>query len=206
MGNIEFETHITVALEAPGDWARFSNWCAARALKCVHIALDQGQTPSQPMLTFHGRGTFEAEFARSLQIRSDCQSAGFDVTRIKLEVAPAKYKIARSISDWPGYFEHHIKLLLPVDADVMALQNAVEPHNARLSHNARRVRDDGQFERFVTQRCHAVAAVEAQSSFERLLAVLDKLPFPILETEREFVVFDSNLALDDGWFDDASES
>lgn len=58
--------------------------------------------------------------------------------------------------EFAGDFETHLKLLLPADADLGRLSRLVEPHRARLSRNARRTREDGRQERFVTQRCSGV--------------------------------------------------
>ena len=99
-------------------------------------------------------------------------------------------------------------------------------HGARLSQNVRRKREDGRTERFVTQRCHGVHQAEAQRQLrdlmdeieslasplsdlqaqyrERLRPLVDDLQpfeFEVLDFEEEFVVYDSNLALDAGWFE-----
>lgn len=203
----EFETHITVALSNPKQWELLWNWCQARDLKCVHIVLERGLRASQPMMTRHGVGTLKAELRKAAALCRECQSAGFQVSRVKLEVAPSNQDVPQTpvqAQSYSGrrYFEHHIKLLLPAEANLSALEAAVKPHGAHLSRNARRVRGDGQQERFVTQRCKSVGRHEANHSFGQLLQTLEDLGFPILETEAEFVVFDSNLALDAGWLDE----
>ncbi len=69
-----------------------------------------------------------------------------------------------------------------------------------MSWNARRVLADGAHERFVTQRCHDVDAPAAHAALQRLLADLDGVQ--IIEVEEEFVLYDSDLSLDDGWIVD----
>ncbi len=197
----EWETHITVALAASTDWTRFKRWCDERELKSVFIALERGQTPLQPMLTRESRGTFATQLKAANALQRECEAAGFAVTRVKLEVAPWNEDVPQRGEDADArrYFEHHIKLLLPTDADTDELQAVLAPLGAHLSRNARRVREDGYCERFVTGRSHGAGSATAQRQFEALMQVLRALPHPILESEREYVVYDSNLALDQGW-------
>jgi hypothetical protein len=204
----EFETHITLDC-APDKLELLVRWSEKRELKFVHIVLSRGETGSQPMLTRHSTGTLQSELRRAQELSRECESAGFPVARVKLEVAPHNSAVPRQIANVDSeqsYFEHHIKLLLPPDADLDALQLETEKHGVHLSRNARRFRDDGQQERFVTGRCYGVGRLEAKSAFDALLQTLRAFPFPVLETEEEFVVYDSNLALDAGWLEPAAPS
>lgn len=101
------------------------------------------------------------------------------------------------------YFEHHVKLLLagPTVARTLALTSLVEPHGARLSRNARRVRADGVQERFVTQRCYRVGLATAGQRLEALVAAVSAAGFEIAAVEQEYVVFDSGPVRDLGWLD-----
>jgi len=199
----KFETHITVNLRATSEWGRFHSWCIARGLKCVDIALEQGLTPAQPMLTRYSTGTLQSELQEADELRRVCEAAGFAVVRVKLEVSPWNEDVPRDEVEASvtveRYFEHHIKLLLLAETEHGALKRVVLPHGAHLSRNARRIRDDGQQERFVTQRCYGVGSDEAQACFEELLQTLKTSYYTVIETEQEYVVFDSNSALDYGW-------
>jgi hypothetical protein len=199
----DFETHITVSLSASDEWERFRDWCSARRLKCVHIALDRGVHASQPMLTSYGTGPLEEALHEAKSICHALEAAEFSVVRVKTEVPPwnPDVPIADNAANFSNdrYFEHHIKVLLSVDADLVALGNLVQPHGAQLSRNARRVRDDGLQERFATQHCYHVGRDTAQQRFESLVQVLCNAEYDVIETEQEYVVFDSNVALDAGW-------
>lgn len=132
---------------------------------------------------------------------------GFRVVRAKLEVSADHDDVptddaAAQQADKSRYFEHHIKLLLPADSDLMALQQLAERHGAQLSRNALRQRDDDWQERFVTQRCQQVGRDSAQAALQRLLHALTIAGFNIIETEAEYVVYDSNLSLDAGWIEE----
>lgn len=189
----EYETHVTVRCPDPGDPARLEAWAAGRGLKVTHILLARGRMVSQPMLTLRDRTSHETLVPR-------LRAAGFDPVRVKVETVPWT-------TDRPGpgggYFEHHLKLLLPAGFDQPALEALVTPHGAHLSWNARRIRADGRQERFVTQRWRdpagAAGAAGAARACDELAAALAGAGYEIRSEEREFVLYDSDLSLDDGW-------
>ncbi|MGW1606869.1 hypothetical protein [Streptomyces eurythermus] len=118
--------------------------------------------------------------------------------RVKTESTPWAPEVpVRLDADDERYFEHHVKLLLDADTDLDALAARVVPHGAHLSWNARRVRAGARHERFVTQRCREVGADGAGRALERLLTELGGCV--VLGVEREFVLHDSDLSVDDGW-------
>ncbi|THA38168.1 hypothetical protein [Streptomyces sp. A1547] len=184
----EYETHVTVRCPDPAELARLEAWAGGRGLKVTHILLARGRMVSQPMLTLRDRGGHEALVPR-------LRAAGFDPVRVKVETVPWT-------TDRPGpgggYFEHHLKLLLPADFDRPALEALVTPHGAHLSWNARRILAGGAHERFVTQRWRGTAA-GATAAGDALAAALGSTGYEIRSEEREFVLYDSNLSVDDGW-------
>jgi hypothetical protein len=54
-------------------------------------------------------------------------------------------------------------------------------------------------ERFVTQRCHDVGLGSAGTLLENRLAAVRSAGYEDLSVEREFVVHDSDITVDDGW-------
>jgi hypothetical protein len=200
----EFETHLTIALPPSASADRLRTWAAERGVKFTHIVLDRGATPSQPMLTRHGRDTLGAVVATAHRDAAELASAGFEVSRTKIEVAAedalAPATDAASV-DQPHdrYFEAHIKVLLATDGDVARLTTLAAAHAGQVSRNARRVRDDGRHERFVTQRGHHVGRATAARNLDGLLAALSVANVTVLDVEQEFVVHDSNLGVDAGW-------
>lgn len=109
------------------------------------------------------------------------------------------------------YFEHHLKVLLDpcgpgAAATLDALTATAAAHDAHVSWNARRIRaGTGRQERFVTQRCYGVGLPTARARLAALTRAVGALPVEIAETEEEFVVHDSNSAIDDGWIVTARE-
>ncbi|MGC4047880.1 MAG: hypothetical protein QM758_29140 [Armatimonas sp.] len=196
----DFETHITVEgnLDTLADWARQPR------LKVTEIVLACGAYPTQLMVTTEASGTF-AEIAISAeQQRSELCAVGFQPSRVKIEAAPWNEGIPQDAIPASTYFEHHIKLLLPADADLIGLAQNVALHGAHLSRNARRIRPDGFLERFVTQRCYGMGQPAAQITFQALLGVLQDQT--ILEAEEEFVVYDSAPVLDKGWLPEVTHA
>jgi len=199
-----FETHITVVAEA-AQCNALHELAVERGVKFVHILLDRGRVSSQPMLTIPGFGKLSDQRAMAKGFADELSDAGFSVTRIKIEAAPSNRDVPRSdeaASSLPAdlHFEHHVKLLLRPD-DVSTLMPLVGRLGGRLSRNARRVRDDGRFERFVTQRLYAVGLPASQVSLNRLVTALKSGGYEVLDVEAEYVVFDSNRDLDSGWID-----
>ncbi|WP_232835356.1 hypothetical protein [Actinocorallia populi] len=202
----DFETHLTVRCGGP-EIEDLARWAAARGLKFGHIVLARGRVASQPMLTVRGSGTLSGVLADAARTAKALAADGFEVTRTKVEAAPWNEGVpaddGEALAWGPGrYFEHHLKLLLEPAADLAELTALVVPYAAHLSRNARRLRDDGLAERFVTQRCRLVGAPAAERRLAALTAVLEENRYRIAEVEREFVVFDDDGSLDDGWIEE----
>ncbi|MFB7181239.1 hypothetical protein ACFCYI_26470 [Streptomyces sp. NPDC056257] len=190
----EYETHVTVRCADAAELARLDAWAGARELKVTHILLARGRMVSQPMLTLPDRTGYAHLVPR-------LRAAGFDPVRVKVETVPWT---TDSPGPGGGYFEHHLKLLLPAGFDRGALESLVVPHGAHLSWNARRVLTGGAaHERFVTQRWCGTAA-EAGSACDALVAALGSAGYEIRSQEREFVLYDSDLSVDDGWIEEGA--
>ncbi|WP_370592616.1 hypothetical protein [Streptomyces sp. NBRC 109706] len=158
------------------------------------------------MVNLTGTGRLADRSRAADRLAAELAAAGYPVIRTKTEAAPwadgvPEHDTAPGVADPGRYFEHHVKLLLPPDHDRTTLARVVAPRHAHLSWNARRFRADGHQERFVTQRCARVGRATAERRLAALLRALDAstVPASIVEVEREYVVHDSNLALDDGW-------
>lgn len=132
------------------------------------------------------------------------------MVRTKIEAVPSAAGVPATDAEAVAlgdsyYFEHHIKLLLDPDTDTSALGHLAAAHAAHLSVNARRVRNDGLVERFVTQRCRLVGAAVAAARCTALVTALEAENYRILSAEREFVVYDSDESIDSGWIDEHEE-
>jgi hypothetical protein len=190
-----FETHLTVGADVDHD--RLLRWADQRGVKVVRILLDRGRHADQPMLTWHGPGTFDDAVAAARATGVELHRDGFDVVRVKVEGAPSAFD---TVGRAPGrYFEHHVKLVLDPTTMLEPLRALSGRHSAHLSRNARRVRADGRREQFVTQRCHDGDRHDAAAALEALLAALRH--YEIAEVEQEYVLLDDNPAWDAGWIE-----
>ncbi|MFJ9340624.1 hypothetical protein ACIRP0_15195 [Streptomyces sp. NPDC101733] len=188
-----YETHVTVRCPDAAELARLESWAAARELKVTHIVLARGRTVSQPMLTLPDRTGHE-------RLVPQLRAAGFDPVRVKVETVPWS---TEAPGPGGGYYEHHLKLLLPAGYDQRALEALVVPHAAHVSWNARRLLPgpSGLHERFVSQRVRGTAS-RATAACDRLIAELVEAGYEIRSEEREFVLYDSDLSVDDGWIEE----
>lgn len=201
----DFETHVTVSCDDDAV-AGLGEWADRFGLKVTHVVLARGRVRSQPMVTWVGSGTLDTQRTRALTVVTDLVSAGYDVTRVKIEAAPWTRGVPQTDAEAVGlgpeyYFEHHVKVLFPAEDELAELAALVEPHGAHLSWNARRVREDGRAERFVTQRCYRMGDASAVAALSDLRAMLISDGREIVSSEREFVVFDSDASLDAGWIE-----
>jgi hypothetical protein len=201
----EFETHITVA----SGVSRLYSIAEELGLKVVHIVLERGLTPSQPMVTARSSGTFGTALAEAEQIAFLLRAEGFCVTRLKIEATPWTVGVPRTDAEaaelGPGrYFEHHLKLRLETDFDHEGLTELAIRHGGHLSRNIRRTLPQTQHERFVTQRCRLVGDGTARIRLATLRAGLRNAGFEVVAEEREFVVFDGNPLVDHGWIEEGT--
>ncbi|WP_369195769.1 hypothetical protein [Streptomyces djakartensis] len=194
-----YESHVTVRCAGPEESARLRRWAAAGGFKLTHIVLARGRMRDQPMLTLSGSPSYAGEAARVSEVVARLRADGFDPVRVKTESSPWAPEVPREPCGGGRYFEHHVKLLLAAGTDLAALARRVVPHGAHLSWNARRVHGE-RHERFVTQRCHGVDAEGAGRALERLLDELRGCE--VLDVEREFVLHDSDVSVDEGWLEE----
>lgn len=200
-----YETHLTLAMASSGAFVSIRAWAESNEMKWTHILLDGGLTPSQPMVTFWGSGSLVEQQQRVASVARGIGIRGGTIVRVKIEAALDNDEVPQTDAEVAvnstNYFEHHVKVLLSSQSNLGVLSRRAVENNARLSQNTVRRRDDGGLERFVTQRVHGRGGMFAKNKLERLLACLSESVFQVIETEAEYVVFDSNLSVDSGWFE-----
>ena len=203
-----FEAHITVSARSEEDLRRFRAFCDAAAVKCIFIELSRGEEPFQPMTASYHHGTLRQAREEVQAMARALAAEGFDVTRMKLEALgknrdiPEDDATAKALP--ASYFEFHVKVLLPAGvSDVEGLRSRCEKHGAHLSRNARKVREDGASERFVTLRVYGLGRANADARFTTLLEDLAGTGLTLTQRLREWTVYDSNHGLDRGWLEDS---
>jgi hypothetical protein len=158
------------------------------------------------MTSRYHRGSVAVALDELESLCAGLAGAGFAVVRVKLEAVAASAGVPDSDEEAvrlpsDNYFEFHLKLLLPPDADLAALRACCDRHDARLSRNAFKVRQDGRTERFVTQRRYGVGRRTAFAGLAELERDLARVGFSVVSRQREYAIFDSDVGLDAGWID-----
>jgi hypothetical protein len=198
-----FEAHVTVRAGTEQDVQRFLEVCDELAVKAVLIELPRGESQSQPMTASYHHGSLKQAIDEAHAIARRLASEGFDVTRVKLEAVGRNSDIPETDADAiampKNYFEYHIKVLLPPEYDTTALLAACQAREAHLSRNARKVRDDGVSERFITLRVFGLGRQSSEEKFADLVDAVRSLGIAMGQRIREYTAYDSNEAVDRGW-------
>lgn len=205
-----YECHITVTIPPNKQEAleRFINVCHSLKAKPIVIVLNQGQTPTQPMLGKQLIGSPEWVHQEILDLEYTLAQQ-FEVTRVKVEVSPDTTNLPHNqdkATQLPEscYFEHHVKMLLPNTFDQTVLRKELEQYQGYLSRNAIAKHNDDYEYRFVTQRFRTSEA-KAKQGLQDLLSYLEQQNITVTSTIREFNIFDSQADLDKGWMHDTLE-
>lgn len=202
-GHGTYESHVTVRAADEATRERFKTLCRELGVKPVLIDLPEGVNPSQPMTSSYHRGTVEEAAAATAGLVRAVRAAGFAVVRVKLEAVATNAGVPTDADagylPTDCYFEFHVKLALPPGGDDSRLNDLCRRHDAHLSRNAFKTRADGRAERFVTLRVYHAGKQTAFRRLDRLAAALTAAGFEIVNTQKEYSLFDSHVGLDAGW-------
>ncbi|AKQ68408.1 hypothetical protein A176_005320 [Myxococcus hansupus] len=169
-------------------------WAAGRGVKMLCIELASGVAPRQVMLTLHGDSSVDEARRRAEALTHEVQGlCDAKTCRIKVE---SRWSETRTETMTPAYLEHHVRV---ATRDLVALERLAAAQAAHLSRNAYKTFPDGIQERFLTQRFGPSDSQRMAAEFQTLLSALEREGFPVTKVERECVLFDDNLALDEGW-------
>lgn len=197
-----FEIHLTVeAAQAAAGADALARYADMQGMQVLHIELPRGAVTAQPMLSWRRDGVLADCLAQVAVVEQALADRGIRVVRAKVEAAPSNAGVPQAGDTCPPgtYFESHLKLLLADHTTLGQVTDVAIAHGAHVSRNARRVRADGCQERFVTLRSTLGGLQEMMARSQALQHALAPMVRAVLDTEIEFVVHDSNRALDAGW-------
>ncbi len=203
-----FEAHITLKnTEELQHTKRFEKFCKDNSVKPIFIELERGDMPKQIMTSSLHKGNFDNIKQDVKELATAMESENYEVIRLKIEAHPentgipfTKKDILPSQED--NYFEAHYKILLSSSTLIQSKKELVllcEQHQAHLSKNAFKKRNDNFEERFVTKRIYKVGKKEAYQTFDNLNQELEKQGYQIDKKIVEYCVFDTNESVDDNW-------
>lgn len=199
-----YECHITVKLP-PNDHtalAAFQKQCQLLQAKPVLIILSNGNTPTQPMLSKVLTGQPDS-VEQAIHAMVETLNKSFHIERVKIEVDPTCLQLPQTQTQAEQlptscYFEHHVKIQLPIDTNLHTLRQSCKRYDGHLSKNAIHKNSANHEQRFITQRFRT-SDTQAQQGLKALLDYLNQPPFAIKKVIREFNIFDSHADLDQGW-------
>lgn len=201
-----FEVHITVKNYSLEMQEKFKKTCSENACKAVLIELPYGEFSTQLMTSSYHRGSLKQVHTQAYELSQIFARQGFDISRTKIEAmfsnkgVPEDDEEAESLSP-ENYFEFHIKVPIRNDDNLETIHRICKEHNAHLSRNGFKKIDQNSSQRFVTQRMYGMGRKVAAERFNKCVEDLKSAGYPILSTQREYAVFDSNIGIDKGWID-----
>lgn len=201
-----FEIHLTVDNLIKERLSSFEKFCQTLGGQAVLIELPVGERTQQPMLTMTKTGENIAEvlaFIDDLKLRFVAED--FSIIRTKFEI-PA-HQANEFLSQYPdtnGYFEWHGKVWFQHNNALQTLRRLAGDFQAHLSKNALK---DSTHYRFITYRTkeNLTAFFSHVESITTALTAINSQPYwfrhdvKLEKSQHEYCVYDSNLAVDDGW-------
>jgi len=181
------EVHVTVELRG-NEPAALADFARTHECRFLHVLLDAGAHPSQPMLSWRQPAGLDAALKRAAVLGRALEEHGMRLLRIKVEGRPEEETEAR-------YYEAHVKVELE-RGRAPELAALAEELGAHLSRNACS-RTSGKEQRFITSRRGSL--IDALAAFEHLENALVSRGWRVLSVEREAVLYDNNIDLDAGW-------
>jgi len=204
-----YEVHVTVDCDNPSTIARFEGACKELGVKAIHIELPYGQAPSHLITGSFHKGPLEKIKSEAKDLASDLAQRNFTVTRIKIEamirnsLVPVTDDVARTGSG-ESYFEFHVKIAVDTNTDIRSLMDQCSGFGVHLSRNASNKMADGVVMHFATLRVHNKGRDAAVEYFQSFLSHLRNFGYRLSNILQEYTVFDTNISLDDGWFNAAN--
>ncbi|AFM04219.1 hypothetical protein Fleli_1821 [Bernardetia litoralis DSM 6794] len=203
-----FEAHITLKnTENLQSTANFEKFCTDNSIKPIFIELERGDMPKQIMTSSLHEGSFDKIKKDVENLAKKMRLKNYEIIRLKIEAHPENTGIPATKNDIlerqkENYFEAHYKILLPTftsNHSKKELISLCEKHQAHLSKNAFKKRNDSFEERFVTKRIYKVGKKEAFQAFDELHQKLENQKYQINKKIVEYCVFDTNEAVDNNW-------
>ncbi|KAJ3117490.1 hypothetical protein HDU96_006584 [Phlyctochytrium bullatum] len=203
---------------------QLEDFCQSHGLKLTVIHLSSGKFPEQVMVGRYiaGRSDTIAQAVTETYLKP-LQEAGFHAVRVKIESLASNKGVPQDAASkserYPqAYFEFHWKVALDpsrlpeLNTLVRKWSSVPGPDShtqaspaglmsLHLSRNAYKKLSTHLHHVFLTGRVHKEGKQVALQKHAIVSELLSKEGFKAVKAEREFVLVDTNFALDDGWFD-----
>lgn len=192
---IFFEFHLTLSDFPLASVKHLESFCEKHKAKALWIELERGDSPQQPMLNkVITAENFDIALNEAKQLTTLLNEEVHPVNRVKIEIPFVSLEAYhQSSANAPVlYHEWHGKIDLNNKEELLEV---CLKHKAHLSRNALK---NQQNLRFVTLRTYA-AASDFRHRVLQLQTDLRHGNWPLLKEQYETCVYDSKVALDNGW-------
>jgi hypothetical protein len=193
-----FKIHITVDNH---NMKHFLNICQINKWKSIFIYLNNGYHSKQLMTSFHLNGKYP-NIIQQIQTLIDTHFKDLNIIRLKIKSlvfndGVPDYKIDKLLF-WDkktNYFEFHYQILIKSIEELQKLNL----DNIHLAHNQFKKISENEMYYILTMRLFNVGKNKALIQNNSTIQYLTNHSFPPLKVESQFVVYDSNIDLDNGW-------
>lgn len=192
---LKIELHITINKLTNNEIESFEKFCHTINAKPILILLSTGANAQQPMISKIITCSNKHELKKEMEsIKEQFKSNSYEVTRIKLEVAPWDAKEAKILfeGDTNNYYEWHGKIRIDNEKYAATLITNLGGH---ISRNVLK-RDPNS--KFITIRDYGTEE-DINCKIDLLKNGLNQNNVEIIKEELEYCIFDSNVSLDNGW-------
>lgn len=208
-----FECHIFCLPLDPTDEEkqRFDEACDSVGLRALCLGLDfqdKGIVNVLQSTKYYKCDDVNTPVAMMLEDAKRL-SAHFEIARLKLEAVAANPGVpqtdeqARAI---PGdtYFEYHIKIKAPAtpenDEILKALASQLTDElGVKIPFSCNNMH--GKDQRFLNARTYNMGFERSNALVDKIVEAIEAKGFEVSKVIREFIVFDTNKALDKGWLE-----
>lgn len=200
-----FEVHITVKCDTNDEMNFFLECCNKNNVKPIIIQLSNGENAQQVMTSSFITGLYKDEILYKTKALVNKLFANTvlqnKIVRVKIESLARNNGVPVLDNDEEDkYFEFHYKIVIKSDDEYNFIKKFVKDYDARISSNAFKHNQENNVKHyFITKRVHSSGQEYAMKQHFLLNEALSNNGFTPLKSEAEFVVFDSNYNLDNGW-------
>ncbi|WP_144394590.1 hypothetical protein [Pleionea sediminis] len=195
-----FEVHMTVDLDH-NSLDSFKLLCEEINASFLIIVLDKGSSDHQPMLSKVFSNPDNA--CKSINDLIYKVAEQYDVVRVKIEASLDNHGLPlldddALIAPDDCYYEFHVRLKLPLNADIATITKQLNGYHAYVSQNALKNLSEYQL-RFATIRVMKKGRTAALSHLQAFIDYLNEQQIGFDKVIKEYNIFDSNISLDAGW-------
>lgn len=194
-----FTVHMTV------ENNNIEHICKRNKFQWIFIHLNNGENWKQLMTKSYHVGTYP-NIIQQMKTLSEVQLTDLNVIRLKIKILGSNNGVPENDIEkllfWDkktNYFEFHYTILVKSRIEFRKLKSLCESQAIYLSHNEFKKTSIDEMHYILTMRLFNVGRINAFKQNNYIIQYLTNKQFLPLKVESHFVVYDSNIDLDNGW-------